>query len=139
MQKFSRLHIIKHIFGLGTVLGIYFAQIYHIHEFIEPGIIIILYLFALLAYYFILYCCESRLLCLASAESQRRYNTLKGSIVIVNVVLSMAQYFYHSLMHAQTIPLIVMQALLSLFIVLFPEILLPLIFNIQDKKDPPTF
>ena len=139
MRRFSRLSILKHFLGIGTIAGIYAAQAFHLHELVDMEIIVVLYLFALLAYYIILYGCESGIFSLATPQSRRLYIHLRASIAVVNVFLSALGYFYRNSVHFQSLPSISFLILLFLFMILFPEVLLPLIFNICPRPpEPPT-
>ena len=134
MLSNHQVGIFKHSLGAGVVLCIYAAQVCHLCQFVEMGLFVFTYLFALLAYYCILYGCESRLFRLVTRESRRLYNFLKVLIIIVNVFFSVSGYFVHGFSHAQPIGLVVLKCLVFLFLALFPEVVLPLIFNIQHAE-----
>lgn len=129
MTNSGLLGLLRHCFGIGTLSGIYTTQVVHVHQFVWFGTASIVYLFSLLSFYFLLYGYEAKLLRLPSEENLWRIKFFKRSLIAVNILLTLLEVRSHYSGSAQDLVLLILQGLFSVFGVVFPEMLLPLIFD----------
>lgn len=124
--------VVKHALGCGTVAGIYAEQVAHIYEVVGLSALSMVYLFALLAFYFILYGYEARFIRFIQDSYRRRLQFFKVSVLVLNVLFSFNVCLRVSVVHYSDLAAAGLQGIFSLVAVLFPELLLPLIFAIED-------
>ena len=133
------LLVVRHCFGCCTVAGIYTAQVIHVKEFFKLNAGSIVYLFAVLAFYIILYGYDAKLIRFHSARKERQLHYFKATLLIFNLALSFLEYWYNKDDQKTGLPIILFQGLFSFFCVLFAEKLVPLMLEIEintGKKKP---
>jgi hypothetical protein len=128
--------VVKHTLGCGTLAGIYAAQVSHIYEVVGFSPVSMVYLFALLAFYFILYGYEAKFIVFVQDSYIRRLKFFEISVLVLNVLLSVNEYMAQIGGRYANPTLEALAGVLSLVEALFPELLLPLIFAIEGARRP---